>query len=347
MLSQEHRHLLERERVGGILGGDHRAGALALLRVGQADDRDVADLGVGVEHVLDLLGADVLALADDDVLEPAGDGDVAVGVDVAQVARAEPPLVVEGIGVERAVEVAAEELRTDDTDLALLARASRLPVEPDDAHLHALGRRALGVRQLVVRICRASHREDRALREPVARDDADAADLGLEVVVELRGLGRPAARERPHVGEQRRRRVLALGGEVGEVERRARAGEGRVLALHERDRRRGIEGLDHQVPHADDEPRQQPHDAADVGEREHEGADVVGPQIEGRVHTDGRCHHRAVGVRRVAGRVALRRLRQPVDLLLVRRQRQQRHQLAAGHRVPQPYCPVAVCAGKR
>ena len=58
---------------------DHRAHPLAALPVGQADHGDVADLGVRVEDVLDLLGADVLALADDDVLQPAGERDVAVG----------------------------------------------------------------------------------------------------------------------------------------------------------------------------------------------------------------------------------------------------------------------------
>ena len=81
----------------GALGGlDDRADPLAAFGVGEADDRDVLDLRVRVEQVLDLLGADVLALADDDVLEPAGEHDVPVVADVAQVAGPE-----EAVGVER------------------------------------------------------------------------------------------------------------------------------------------------------------------------------------------------------------------------------------------------------
>ena len=47
--------------------------ALAGPGIGHADDRDVGDLRVAVQHVLDLGGRDVLRVADDDVLEPAGD----------------------------------------------------------------------------------------------------------------------------------------------------------------------------------------------------------------------------------------------------------------------------------
>ena len=75
--------------------------------IGQADDGHVGHRRVGVEQVLDLLGGDVLAVADDHVLQPTGDGHVAVGVDDAQVAAAEVAVVVEGVGVEGRVEVAA------------------------------------------------------------------------------------------------------------------------------------------------------------------------------------------------------------------------------------------------
>src|ERR1035438_1944466 len=43
-------------------------------------------------------------IADDHVLQAAGDGHVTVPVDDPQVAAAEEPLVVEGVGVERRVE---------------------------------------------------------------------------------------------------------------------------------------------------------------------------------------------------------------------------------------------------
>ena len=45
--------------------------------------------GMAVEDVLDLLGADVLAAAEDDVLLPAADGDRAVAVDAGQIAGVE------------------------------------------------------------------------------------------------------------------------------------------------------------------------------------------------------------------------------------------------------------------
>ena len=93
------------------------------MRVGKADDRHVGHRRVGVEQVLHLLGRDVLAVADDHVLQPPGDGHVALGVDDAEVAAAEVPVLVEGVGVERGVEVAADDLGALEPDLPLLVRA--------------------------------------------------------------------------------------------------------------------------------------------------------------------------------------------------------------------------------
>ncbi len=105
-IPQEVGHLGEVE--GGALGQcHHRTGSLARLRVGQPDHGHVGDGRVGVEEVLDLLGRDVLAMADDHVLQPAGDGHVTLGVDHPEVAAAEVALCVEGIGVEGRVEVAS------------------------------------------------------------------------------------------------------------------------------------------------------------------------------------------------------------------------------------------------
>ena len=75
--------------------------ALAALGVGQADHRDVGDLGVREEQVLDLLGRDVLALADDDVLEPPATVRLPCSSTRAEVAGAEVAVVVERLGVER------------------------------------------------------------------------------------------------------------------------------------------------------------------------------------------------------------------------------------------------------
>ena len=90
-----------------------------------------AIVGWQLQDVLDLAGGDVLGVADDDVLQPAGDGDVAGVGDDAEVAGAEVALLVERVGVERGVGVAQEELRAAEAQLAFLARArTRLPSRP-------------------------------------------------------------------------------------------------------------------------------------------------------------------------------------------------------------------------
>src|SRR5437763_86505 len=103
-------------------GDDDRARPLPRRVVGQTDHGDVADAGVREQQVLDFLGADGLALADDDVLESARDRDVAVGILEAEVAGAEPAVVVEGVGIERRVHVPAAQHRALDADLTLLPR---------------------------------------------------------------------------------------------------------------------------------------------------------------------------------------------------------------------------------
>src|SRR5438270_5215483 len=128
LVLEEVDHLLELERVPGVLQRHDRAAALPQRRIGQPDHSHVGDLVVGVEEVLDLLGADVLALADDHVLQAPGDDDVALGVDEAEVAGPEEALLVEGLGVERRVEIAATDLWALGPDPAFLARARYLAV---------------------------------------------------------------------------------------------------------------------------------------------------------------------------------------------------------------------------
>src|SRR5205823_3943436 len=118
-------------------GDDDRARPLPRRVVGQTDHGDVADAGVREQQVLDFLGADGLALADDDVLEPARDRDVAVGILEAEVAGAEPAVVVEGVGIEGRVHVPAEQHRALDADLTLLPRLRDGLIELDDLDLDA------------------------------------------------------------------------------------------------------------------------------------------------------------------------------------------------------------------
>src|SRR6202451_2962026 len=80
---------------GAGLGDDHRDNPGSPLVVGHPDHRDLLDLGMRDEHVLDLGRGDVLAAADDRVVGAAGDEQVAVGVEPALVPGVEPALVVE------------------------------------------------------------------------------------------------------------------------------------------------------------------------------------------------------------------------------------------------------------
>src|SRR5262249_49344678 len=153
-------------RVGHAL--DHSADALAALAVGQADHGDVADLRVGVEDVLDLLGGDVLPLADDHVLEPAGEHDVAVGADVAEGAGAAPALGGAGLRGGGLVGVALEHHRALEADLAVLAGTGHRAVLGDDPDLEAGDRAADGVGELLVGVVRRALADHRALGHAVA-----------------------------------------------------------------------------------------------------------------------------------------------------------------------------------
>src|SRR2546422_5887091 len=93
------RYLGQGRRPGA--GPQAQDGARDLARHGvrHAYDRHLGDGRVRREQVLQLAGADVLALADDDVLPPPGDAEVALGVERAEVAGAEPAVGREGVGV--------------------------------------------------------------------------------------------------------------------------------------------------------------------------------------------------------------------------------------------------------
>ena len=85
---------VRRRLTGGYAdeGGDH----LTPLRVGQAEDRHLGDGRVIEEDILDLARVDVLAAADDHVLDPALDAQVAPAVEGRQVPGVVPALGVDG-----------------------------------------------------------------------------------------------------------------------------------------------------------------------------------------------------------------------------------------------------------
>ena len=77
---------------------DHaRHDLLAVLLVGDADHLHVGDFRVRVDELLDLLRVDVLAAADDHVLQPAGDAVVALGRPKREVAGVKPAVGVDSL----------------------------------------------------------------------------------------------------------------------------------------------------------------------------------------------------------------------------------------------------------
>ena len=116
-----------------------------------------------VQHVLDRLGREVLALADDDVLLAAGDAEIAVRVDHAEVAATEEAVGGERLGLQSRVDVADAHLGTEDEDLALAPRGQIAAVLVDDAATPTGHHAAVGVRALVFRIVGCTAREHRAL----------------------------------------------------------------------------------------------------------------------------------------------------------------------------------------
>ena len=106
---------------------DHRLDGLAPAVVGHADDRDLGHGRVLGQDLLDLGRVDVLPAGDDHVLEPVLDEEVAVVVDVPDVAGAEPAVVGDRLGgVVGLVQVAHHPLRRAEPELARLARGDVL-----------------------------------------------------------------------------------------------------------------------------------------------------------------------------------------------------------------------------
>ena len=127
LLIAQEGHQLGQVRRGPRLGHHHRAHPFAGVGVGDADHRHVGHRRQGDQQVLDLLGRDVLPLADDHVLEPPGDDQVPPVVESAQVAGAEEAVGGEGLGVRVGpAPVAIEDVRPADLDLAPFPRDADL-----------------------------------------------------------------------------------------------------------------------------------------------------------------------------------------------------------------------------
>ena len=186
-----------------LLGRDGRAGErdvrhdlLAEPAVGTPDHSGRRDRGVRQQHVLHVAGVDVEATPDDEVLDPVHDVEVAVGIEVADVAGVHPPLAHRQCGGLRVLPVALHHPGRPDAHLAGLTGRHRLAELVDDAQLDAGKRQphAAGTR-CVVRV-----------------HGGGRGHLGAAVAVADPHPGHPPFELLPHGDSQRR----AAGGEVAQ-----------------------------------------------------------------------------------------------------------------------------------
>ena len=153
---------------------DVRLADLAHPLVGHADDRDVVDAVEPHQRLLDLGRVDVEAAGDVHVLEPVGDGQVAVLVEGADVAGVQPAVGVDGLGGWPPGRRGSRASRTR------RAPAARRPRRQPIARLHAGDRAAAGGGDGLGGVALAAHRHDDRLGHPEGGDDlVDAEALGL------------------------------------------------------------------------------------------------------------------------------------------------------------------------
>ena len=93
-----------------IRGHDHGTRTLPGAGIRQTDDGDLRDTRMVDEDVLDFFGRDVLAVSDDDVLDPSGDDEVVVIDPAGEIAGAEIPVVVERFDFVVGVQVTDQHL---------------------------------------------------------------------------------------------------------------------------------------------------------------------------------------------------------------------------------------------
>ncbi len=130
------------DQLGGVERGpgtrnDDGRDRLAPAFVGSADDGGLGDGGVGVQDVLDHPRVDVEPARDDHVLDPVGDVEVALGVDVSGVAGVQPAFAEGFGGGVGSMPVAAHQLRAARGDFADLPGGQWCSGGVDDLHLGA------------------------------------------------------------------------------------------------------------------------------------------------------------------------------------------------------------------
>lgn len=104
------------------------ASRLSAKAVLDGDDRGFVDAGVGVEQLLDLSGVDILAHADDHVLEPVHDIDVTVLVDAGYISRVQPAVFQRFGGRFGLAEIAVHDVGPLHQKFARFSRGHIMPV---------------------------------------------------------------------------------------------------------------------------------------------------------------------------------------------------------------------------
>ena len=232
------------------------------------------------ERLLDLHRIDVLSAADDHVLDPVGEEEVAVGVEVTAVAGAQPPVCGQRrCGLLRTVEVPRRDVRSAQPHLAGLARRGlRARGRVDDPQLHPRERAAGAAQQVLARPAgivvgriELDHAAGR-LRQPV-----DAVERASERA-QRRLQDRRRDRRRP-VRDRPQRRVVAIGG-AGDAEehldhRRDEHRVGDALVFDHAEHRVRLELADEHGRRAVPQPEERPADTADVEHRQRGETDRV------------------------------------------------------------------------
>ena len=171
-------HLFEGDRFGVLLEDEGRDDLLLRVARGDADHGDVLDPGEPADRRFDLTRVDVESAGEDELLLPVGHADEAV-VEDPDIARAEPAVLGEDPrGLLGRVEVAVEDLRSSNEDLARFARVhittGILQVDQTDPG-RGEGEAEDAVPALIRQ--RGAHEDGRGLREAVALDDHPARGL--------------------------------------------------------------------------------------------------------------------------------------------------------------------------